>query len=187
MNLMTTALLNYTTKIKAKLNKIIADKDIIGSDGVPGTIYRNVFKGFIKTVTTAESGPSSTGDFPIPPTFTDDVDIYLHFRIPYNINADSKMFWVQVKGYSFGNQQIINTTAVGYSYAVQTALLSTQVVSTQPGELYTDTNGNVVLSIKFSRMYYLTLEIDTMLVGNSTAIKRGMLQVKYSKSNRVVF
>ncbi|MNZ54934.1 hypothetical protein D3C78_728470 [compost metagenome] len=182
-----TALLNYTNKVKAKINKIIADKDIIGVDGVKGTYYRNIFKGFIRTITTAESGPYVEGDFPTPVAMADNLNVYVHFRIPYNFNVDSKMFWLQVKGYSFGSGQVINTTAVGYSYAATKQLLNTQVSSVQTAELYADTNGNIVLSTLFSTMYYMTLEIDSMVVGNGTPIKKGMLQVKYSKSNRVVF
>ncbi|MNI71347.1 hypothetical protein D3C73_1272150 [compost metagenome] len=152
-----------------------------------GTYYRNIFKGFIRTVTTAEGGPGVDGDFPPVTAFADNLNIYVHFRIPYNFNVDSKMFWLNIKGYSFGNGQIINTTAVGYSYAPTKQLLNTQVSSVQTAELYADTNGNIVLSLLFSTLYYATLEIDSMMVGNGTPIKRGMLQVKYSKSNRVVF
>lgn len=180
--------LNYTSKVKAKIDRIIADKDIIGNDNVHGTIYRNIFNGFIRTVNTQESGPYVSGDFPVVDTpFADNQDIYLHFRIPYNINVDSKMFWLKIRGYCFGGSQIIDTTAVGYSYADTKQLLNTQVSSVQTAELYADTNGNIVLSILFPSIYYVTLEVDSMMVGNGTPIKRGMLQVKYSKSNRVVF
>ncbi|QTH80460.1 hypothetical protein PA10_00262 [Pseudomonas phage pPa_SNUABM_DT01] len=185
---LTASILNYTSKVKAKIDKIIADKDIIGTDNVRGSIYRNIFKGFIRTVSTQEGGPSVSGDFPAVGTpFADNLNIYLHFRIPYNINVDSKMFWLNIRGYCFGGSQIIGTTAVGYSYAPTKQLLNTQVSSVQTAELYADTNGNVVLSILFPSIYYVTLEIDSMMVGNGTPIKRDMLQVKYSKSNRVVF
>jgi len=185
---LSTVLINYVTAVKAKINELLTAKDIVGTDGAHGTIYRNVFSGFIRTLTTGEGGPSVSGDF-IAPTapFASDANVYIHFRLPYNTLVDSKMFWLKVIGYTFGSSQRIETTAVGYSYVPSNALLNTQVVSSQTAELYRDTNGNIVLTILFSSIYYTTLEIDTMRVGNGTAIKRGDIQHKFSTSNRVVF
>lgn len=181
-------LAKYLGVVQAKIDELFASKTIIGEDGVRGTYYRNIFNGFIEKLDATGLGPHVEGDFPTPsPLLPNNDNVYIHFKLPYNKNIDSKMFWIKITGYAFDMGEQIETTAVGYCYKPTGLLMNTNIVSKQPGELYLDTNGNVVLSLLFSSVYYLTLEIDSMVVGNGTPIKRGMLDVKYSKSNRVVF
>lgn len=182
------ALRQYTDRVKAQIVKILAEKDIIGADNVKGSYYRNIFKGFIRTVDTTESGPHVEGDFTaVGAALADNANIYLHIKLPLNKNVHSRMFWLKIRGYSFGSAQRIDTTAVGYCYVTTQQLLNTNIASVQTAELYADTNGNIVLSLLFPSVYYTTLEADSMIVGNGIAIRRGELQTKFSKSNRVVF
>jgi hypothetical protein len=52
---------------------------------------------------------------------------------------------------------------------------------------YVDTNGNIVMRILVPSIYYTTIRIDTMRVGNGRLFKLGDLKTKLSLAETVAF
>lgn len=194
-----TAANNLTTAVNGKIASINATmaaalaqfnewrnlKDVEGDPTALGTIRRNLFQGHIYG-TGGVYPVSAQGGF-VSTDLATHVSVYLHFRIPLNVNINSEMFWFNIKGYSYGTAAIIDETIVGYCYQPVRALQSVATFGSFTPAVYVDANGNVVMRIKVPNIYYTTIRIDTMRVGNGRLFNLGDLTTKCSLAETVVF
>nr|WP_225927518.1 hypothetical protein [Pseudomonas ekonensis] len=196
---MVTAANNLTTVVNGKIgsiNSTMADalnqfnewrnqKDVEGDPAALGTIRRNVLQGFVSG-TGGLQGVGAVGSF----TSTDlgtTANVYMHFKTPLNINVNSEMFWFNIKGYSYGTAKIIEETLVGYCYQPTRTLQNVSTFGNMTPSVYVDTNGNIVMRILLPSIYYTTVRIDTMRVGNGRLFNLGDLKPKLSLAETVVF
>lgn len=189
---MTDAVAQKSTAIKAEiaaheqdLQATIDTRDIDGDVGYQGVVRRTIFQGFISG--TDRLNANVSGDFPTPPNFGTNANIYVHFKTPMNINRDSHMFWFNILGYVYGSSKIADETIVGYCYAVTKSLTNKSAVGNLSPDSYVDSNGNVILRLLLPSIYYTTLRIDTMQVGDGPLFEHGALEVKYSTTATVTF
>lgn len=163
-------------------------KDLEGTVNGYGTIRRNILQGFIDSTMKDEHGN-------LYPAYGDlkgvdlgsNLNVYLHILTPLNINVNTEMFWFNIKGYNYGGASIVEETIVGYSYAPIRQLQNKACFGNFTPDVYTDISGNVVLRLKFPTIYYTTLRIDTMKVGNGRLFNVGDLYPVFSLSEKVNF
>ena len=170
---------------RAEFDQYRSLKDVVGLPGTSGTLNMSVLQGAVWG-TGGANGVGAGGDFPV----TDlgaTTDVYAHFRLPFNINLHDQMFWLNIKGYSYGTVKIIDETFAGYCFAPQRAVISQACFGNLTPTIYTDTNGNVVCRLKFASIYVSTMRIDTMKIGTYKEIKLGDIVPKLSLSPTVVF
>ncbi|HCL4232932.1 TPA: hypothetical protein N2C58_005160 [Pseudomonas aeruginosa] len=161
-------------------------KDVEGDPSCPGTIRRNILQGHIYSTGGPSQSPSSLGAFAKTDLGTMQ-SVYVHFKLPLNVNTDSEMFWFNIKGYSYGTAKIVEETLVGYSYAPARSLQQVSTFGNFSPAVYKDTAGNVVMRILVPNIYYTTLRIDTMRVGNGRLFNVGAITTKLSLAETVEF
>nr|WP_269802884.1 hypothetical protein [Pseudomonas uvaldensis] len=169
----------------AQFNEWRSLKDVEGDPTALGTIRRNVLQGHVYG-TGGSYGSTAQGDF----TSTElgsSTNVYMHFKVPLNVNANSEMFWFNIKGYSYGTAKIIEETLVGYCYQPTRVLQNVATFGNMTPAVYVDTSGNIVMRILIPNIYYTTVRIDTMRVGNGRLFNLGDLKTKLSLSDTVVF
>ncbi|MGE1173732.1 hypothetical protein [Pseudomonas sp. BW7P1] len=160
-------------------------KDVEGDPFALGTIRRNILQGFV-TGTGGVQTVGAQGDF----TATDlgtSLNVYMHFKIPLNINVNSEMFWFNIKGYTYGTAKIIEETLVGYCYQPTRTLQNVSTFGNMTPAVYVDASGNIVMRILVPNIYYTTIRIDTMRVGNGRLFNLGDLKTKLSLAETVSF
>lgn len=170
---------------RAEFDEYRALKDVVGIPGAPGTLMMSVFQGSIWGTGTPY-GVNATDGF----TATDlgsSTNVYVHFCIPFSIEKDDQMFWINVRGYSYGSSLVIDETFAGYVFSPQRAVLNQSCFGKFEPTIYTDTKGNVVCRLKFPNIYVSTLRIDTMKVGYYNPILIGQIKSKISLAEKVVF
>ena len=160
-------------------------KDVEGDPAALGTIRRNLFQGHVYG-TGGIQGNTSQGDFSSTDLGTTQ-NVYMHFKVPLNINTNSEMFWFNIKGYSYGTAKIIDETLVGYCYQPTRNLQNVSTFGNMAPAVYVDTNGNIVMRILVPNIYYTTVRIDTMRVGNGRLFNLGDLKSKLSLAETVIF
>nr|WP_176604474.1 hypothetical protein [Pseudomonas aeruginosa] len=170
----------------ASFDKWRNEKDVEGDPDYPGTIRRNILQGHIYATGGAGYGVSAIGAFKATDLGTM-ANVYVHFRLPLNVNVDSEMFWFNIKGYSYGTAKIVEETLVGYSYAPSRSLQSVSTFGNFTPAVYKDSAGNVVMRILVPSVYYTTLRIDTMRVGNGRLFNVGEITTKLSLAETVEF
>ncbi|WP_338724579.1 hypothetical protein V9L16_09985 [Pseudomonas tolaasii] len=166
-------------------------KDVEGDPAALGTIRRNLFQGHVYTTGGVDGAgvkiiPLSQGEF-VTTELGNMANVYMHFKVPLNINVNSEMFWFNIKGYSYGTAKIIDETLVGYCYQPERSLHSVSTFGNMAPAVYVDSNGNVVMRILIPAIYYTTVRIDTMRVGNGRLFAQGDLKAKLSLAEKVVF
>ncbi|MBU6956367.1 hypothetical protein KRR23_01215 [Pseudomonas sp. CVAP len=160
-------------------------KDMVGLVGAQGTVQMNVFQGGVW----GTGGPQNTGasgGFSEVDLGTS-VNVYMHLKLPVNINTHDQMFWFNIRGYSYGSATIIDETIVGYCYSPQRAVLNKAVFGNMSPDIYTDVKGNVVIRLKFSNIYVTTVRIDTMQAGIGAMIPVGSIKSRLSLTEKVDF
>lgn len=164
-------------------------KDLEGAPNGFGTIRRNILQGHIYTTIREPNGNivGSVGDLPTADLGSQE-NVYVHFKTPLNINGvNSEMFWFNIKGYNYGGSAIIEETIVGYCYTPTRSLINKGSFGNFSPDSYVDANGNIVLRLKIPFIYYTTLRIDTMRVGNGRLFNVGDLVAKLSLAQTVNF
>lgn len=161
-------------------------KDVEGDPAALGTIRRNMFQGHISGTGGTAGGQTSVGGF-ASTNLGSNVNVYLHFKIPLNVNVNSEMFWFNIKGFCYGSAKIIEETIVGYCYQPSRTLQNVSTFGNMTPSVYVDTNGNVVMRILLPNSYYTTCRIDTMRVGNGRLFALGDITTKISLAETVVF
>ncbi|MEC6881462.1 hypothetical protein [Photobacterium piscicola] len=162
-------------------------KDVLGDENISGAMRMSILQGTIYGTGGLNLPVSGSGAFVNIPDLGQSSNIYLHFKIPLNINNNNEMFWFNIRGYSYGTAKIIDETIVGYCYADNTQLLNQSSFGNFEPASYVDSNGNVILRIKIPTIYYTTCRVDTMRVGNGRLFNVGDLKVKLSLSENIVF
>ncbi|HGY3000268.1 TPA: hypothetical protein ACNVWI_006293 [Pseudomonas aeruginosa] len=194
-NNLTTAVNGKIAAINTTMNNALAQfnewrnqKDVEGDPAYPGTIRRNILQGHVYSTggSGTSSSPSALGAFKATDLGTM-ANVYVHFRLPLNVNTDSEMFWFNIKGYSYGTAKIVEETLVGYSYAPSRSLQNVSTFGNFTPAVYKDTAGNVVMRILVPNIYYTTLRIDTMRVGNGRLFNVGEISTKLSLAETVEF
>ncbi|MGF6672135.1 hypothetical protein [Pseudomonas monsensis] len=194
-----TAANNLTTAVSGKIASINATmatalaqfnewrnlKDVEGDPAAAGTIRRSLFQGFIAGTNKAV-GVGGSGGFVVPDLGSIE-NVYLHFRVPLNININSEMFWFNIKGYSYGAAKIIDETLVGYCYQPTRSLMQVSTFGNMTPAVYVDTNGNIIMRILVPNVYFTTIRVDTMRVGNGRLFNVGDLTTQVSLADKVVF
>ncbi|WP_282410301.1 hypothetical protein ACK3BE_06010 [Pseudomonas mandelii] len=194
-----TAANNLTTVVNGKIGNINSTmatalsqfnewrnlKDVEGDPAALGTIRRNLLQGFV-TGTGGVQTVGAQGDF-VSTDLGVSLNVYMHFKIPLNINVNSEMFWFNIKGYSYGTAKIIEETLVGYCYQPTRTLQNVSTFGNMTPAVYVDTNGNVIMRILIPNIYYTTVRIDTMRVGNGRLFNLGDLKTKLSLAETVAF
>ncbi|MFO2462496.1 hypothetical protein OOJ96_01140 [Pseudomonas sp. 15FMM2] len=194
-----TAANNLTTAVNGKIGSINSTmatalaqfnewrnlKDVEGDPAALGTIRRNLLQGHIYG-TGGTHVPSAKGDF-VATDLGSGENVFIHFKIPLNVNVNSEMFWFNIKGYSYGTAKIIEETLVGYCYHPGRRLQSVSTFGNMTPGIYVDDNGNIVMRILVPSIYFTTLRIDTMRVGNGRLFALGDLKTKLSLTETVVF
>lgn len=196
-----TAANNLTAAVNGKIGAIDArmdtaeaefdewrnQKDLEGSPTGFGTIRRNIMQGHIyATGDPATGAPLSSGDFPTTDLGTNSL-VYVHLKTPLNINLHSEMFWFNIKGYNYGGAKIVEETIVGYCYKPSLSLQNKGAFGNLTPDSYVDASGNVILRILVPNIYYTTLRVDTMRVGNGRLFNVGDLTAKLSLAETVNF
>jgi len=194
-----TAADNLTTAVNGKISQIDnrmdvaraefddfrSKKDMVGVVGAAGSVQLNVFQGGVW----GTGGPQKTGasgGFSIVDLGTS-AEVYMHFKLPVNINTHDQMFWFNIRGYSYGSASIVDETVVGYCYSPQRAVLNKSVFGNMSPGIYTDASGNVIMRLKFPSIYVTTIRIDTMQVGIGGLFAVGSIQSKLSLTDKVEF
>jgi len=170
---------------RAEFDEFRSKKDMVGLVGASGSVQLNVFQGGVW----GTGGPQNTGSscgFSVVDLGTSD-NIYMHFKLPVNINTHDQMFWFNIRGYSYGSATIVDETIVGYCYSPQRAVLNKAVFGNMSPGIYTDSTGNVIMRLKFPSIYVTTIRIDTMQVGIGGLFAVGSLKSKLSLTDKVEF
>ena len=152
-------------------------------DGIPyniGTMRKSIFQGFVANTAGGTELTDPQGDFTVIPNLGTNGNVYLHLKIPLNINTTSEMFWFHMTGYAFGAAKMIDELIVGYCYVPSKAVINNSASGNFAPTVYVDASGNVVLRLLFSSIYYTTLKIDTMRVGNGRLFEKGDLIARLS-------
>lgn len=166
-------------------------KDVEGDPAALGTIRRNLLQGHVYTTGGVDGNgvkltPLAQGDF-VSTELGSMSNVFMHFKVPLNINVNSEMFWFNIQGYSYGTAKIVDETLVGYCYQPDRSLHSVSAFGNMTPNVYADSNGNVVLRILIPNIYYTTIRIDTMRVGNGRLFNVGDLNTQLSLAEKVVF
>jgi len=192
---------NFSMAIKGKTDTLevgiaeqetnaIQQSELREIDGIPyniGTVRKSIFQGFIANTTGTVESTSAQGDFDLIPNLGTNANVYVHIKVPINVNVNSEMMWFHLTGYAFGAAKIIDEVIVGYSYAPSKTLMNNSASGNLSPVMYTDASGNVVLRLLFPSIYYATLKIDTMKVGNGRLFQKGDLIARLSLSATINF
>ncbi|MCB2254673.1 hypothetical protein [Pseudomonas chlororaphis] len=170
---------------RAEFDEFRNKKDMVGVIGAQGTVLMNVFQGGVWG-TGGPQNVGASGGFSDVDLGTSE-NVFMHLKLPMNINVNDQMFWFNIRGYSYGSATIVDETIVGYCYSPQRAVLNKAVFGNMSPEIYTDTKGNVVIRLKFPNIYVTTVRIDTMQVGVGALIPVGSIKSKLSLTEKVEF
>lgn len=176
---------NYLFTVRNTLMHYENQKFIIGPETAIGTVFRNVYRLMIYSIN--ETTKRVGGDPVDVSGISTQNNVYVHIKLPGNIQLNTWMHYVRIRGYSYGSAKVIDCTYVGYSYSPTGSFLNREAMGTITTDQYADANGNIVISFLLPVAYYTSFEVETMKCGVGAGIKRGMLQCKLSTSNRVVF
>lgn len=170
---------------RAEFDEFRSKKDLVGAVGASGSVQLNVFQGSVW----GTGGPQSTGasgEFSVVDLGTS-ANVYMHFKLPVNVNTHDQMFWLNIRGYSYGSASIVDETIVGYCYSPQRAVLNKAVFGSMSPGVYTETSGNVIMCLKFPSVYVTTIRVDTMQVGIGGLFAVGSIKSKLSLADKVEF
>jgi hypothetical protein len=170
---------------RAEFDQFRALKDVVGEPGAPGTLLMSVFQGLIWG-TGAPYNVDASGGM-VATDLGSSMDVYAHFKLPFSINTDDQMFWLNIRGYSYGSSLVLDETFAGYVYSPQRAVINQSCFGKFAPAIYADTAGNAICRIKIPNVYVTSLRIDTMQIGRYRAIKVGEIKSKLSLSPTVVF
>jgi hypothetical protein len=170
-----------------RLDQQVQLRDIDGVMQNIGSIRKAVLQGFVANTTATAELTDPNGDFTVIPNLGTNANVYLHVKLPININTHAEMFWFHFTGYAFGASKIIDEQIVGYCYQPSKAIINVGVSGTMSPGVYADANGNVVLRILFSSVYYATVNVETMRVGNGRLFSKQELVPRFSLSSTMNF
>ncbi|WP_163833385.1 phage tail-collar fiber domain-containing protein [Spartinivicinus ruber] len=164
------------------------EKHFTGEPLEAGSIAHNVFQGYVVRCSLYGDDDSGHAGGDFEPTFLNtDKDVYCHFILPLNTRRDSRMFWFKVRGYSNGSAKAIDATVFGYCIAEERRLKKHGATGNCDPLVYEDRHGNVIFRLHFPDIYYTTLAIDYMKVGNGRDFTRGEIKSEISKEKTITY
>lgn len=100
--------------------------------------------------------------------------------LPLNVNKHSEMFSLKINGYAYGLLRNVSQEVSGYCFSVSKSLINTASsgASTFPVVFSVSPVGDVQIELTFASLYFLTLSIDTIRVGNGRLLKRGSILIR---------
>jgi hypothetical protein len=170
---------------RAEFDQFRQLKDVVGDAGEPGTLLMSVFQGLVWG-TGAPYNVDAAGGM-VATDLGSSLEVYAHFKLPFSINTDDQMFWLNIRGYSYGSSLVLDETFAGYVYSPRSAVINQSCFGKFEPTIYADTAGNAICRIKIPNVYVTSLRIDTMQIGRYRAIKLGDIKSKLSLSPTVVF
>ena len=96
---------------RAEFDQFRELKDVVGDIGEPGTLLMSVFQGLIWG-TGAPYDVGATGGM-VATDLGSSMNVYAHFKLPFSINSDDQMFWLNIRGYSYGSSLVLDETFAG--------------------------------------------------------------------------
>lgn len=160
------ATLNDLNDLSAEFNQLKTDFEVVknnSENGAVGTVIEGDSNG--------ELGAGARS-FGIKSFFTMDSgnNTYLHIKTSLSPAANDSVFSFSVSGYAYAEAKIVDCKFVGYCNKTSGSILSTEVIGTHlpPSlpSLYLSSDGFVTMRLFFLDIYYLTLVLDSMKVGN---------------------
>ncbi len=133
-----------------------------------------VFEGFIENFGLQE------GDYNASVVHPSSVrtDAVVHYRLPLNTTTlTAQMYRLHFTGHQYqAAKKIIDTTVCGYPYP--SGLHHPEVIGTHAAETtqYIGSDGHVYIRVAWGDVYFHTLSIDSMGVGNGFPLKHGSIQ-----------
>ncbi|KID58259.1 hypothetical protein JF50_06150 [Pseudoalteromonas luteoviolacea] len=100
----------------------------------------------------------------------------MHLKLPFKIDRHNSMFHLNIYGYEYGKNNIVDATFTGYCYADNNRLHQSKTAGTHEPVVYVGTDQHVYLRITLESQYYLTLSVDSVYVGNGKVLKPGDVQ-----------
>ncbi len=166
----------------------LQQKDIVGEIGANGTQRVGIFQGLLFGVG-APFGVGGDGGFEGKVSDLGSSDnVYVHFKVPLNVNTSDRMYRFDIKGYCYGSSSIIDETIVGYVYADTKSIVNKASFGDMFPDSYADSAGNLILRIKLPVAYFVTVRVDNMCVESGGVLfERGSLDVKMSLAETVEF
>jgi hypothetical protein len=110
---------------------------------------------------------------------------YLHFKLPYNLKIDNKMYHLHIRGYAYGESKAVDATIVGYCYKNGNKLCYLNATGSHQPTSYVGSNNDIYARMYFPNKYYLTVTIDTIKVGNGTLLKSGDIEIIDSRNSTI--
>ncbi|MCF2910091.1 hypothetical protein L1285_17390 [Pseudoalteromonas sp. DL2-H2.2] len=153
---------NFVAQQKARVDSSLDDLTIIG-DGERGTLSMGIAHFFT-------SGYGSTN---------------VHLRLPLNVEVDTEMFHLKVRGYAYHEAKAIDATFVGYAYAHVDNLVQEQATGTHLPTLYVGEDKHVYCRLSFEKKHYAMFSVDAMRVGSGRLLKAGDIRVIESDEEQV--
>jgi len=100
---------------------------------------------------------------------------YVHLKLPYAL-PDPRMYDISVRGYSYAQSKLVNIRAVGYLYTTRLQNLNHET-NFFPVKQYLGSDNHVYIRIGQIGLYYLTLTVSSIMVGNGRVILPGEIQI----------
>ena len=124
--------------------------------------------------------------------FTTDTNTdYIHIKLPYKVDTDTRMYHIHATGYRYRSGKVIDLTWVGYCYSVSTALIETGTINAGSPEFtmtqYVGSDNHIYLRFRGTTgsNYYQSFRIDSMQVGNGSILKEGDIEIISSSSEKL--
>ncbi len=109
---------------------------------------------------------------------------YIHIRTPFKPAIHSNMYYFKVTGHEYGSARDIEITYTGYSYIPSPTAIYSPHSRDPSGALapaqYIGSDGNIYLRFKPASIYYLTISVDSMYVGNGRIVYPGEVTISAS-------
>ncbi|KZN34934.1 hypothetical protein [Pseudoalteromonas luteoviolacea] len=97
----------------------------------------------------------------------------MHLKLPFKIDTHNCMFHLNIYGYEYGSNKIVDATFTGYCYASNNRLYQSRTSGSHEPIVYVGTDQHIYLRITLESQYYLTLSVDSTYVGNGRVLKPG--------------
>lgn len=106
---------------------------------------------------------------------------YVHIKTPFRPAIDQNMYHFKVSGFAFDQAKDIDLTFVGYSTASAISSQSNRDPQAiySPAQ-YVGSDGYIYLRFKPANIYYVTLTVDSIYVGNGRIVKPGEVTISTS-------
>lgn len=183
INVVTKNNLGSSFRLDTNANKVFVDS--IG-DRANSIRYKEVIGAFAGFVSKNNSSLVLAEDFSGSTVSTDNPTLTrIHFRLP-TVYTSPAMYRLHFVGYSLGSSQVIDTTVAGYAYTDR-VMQSLSKAGTHVDSIYQyiGSDGHVYIRFDLPNLYYTTIRIDSMGVGNGAALQKGTITAIFDARDEV--